>query len=133
MTSWALKNVWGCWSSVNPVNVTRDKRRRLRRARLKVPDASPEDIDYRTARGLDRALTARLLSGEWLRQRQNLILVGPTGLGNSWLGCAFAIQACRQGFSACYLRVPKLNEELAIAHGSGATRGGSHNLQRRIS
>lgn len=92
---------------------------RLRRARLKVPDASPEDIDYRTARGLDRALTARLLTGEWLRERQNLILVGPTGLGKSWLGCAFAIQACRQGFSACYLRVPKLNEELAIAHGSG--------------
>jgi hypothetical protein len=91
----------------------------LRRARLKVPDASPEDIDYRTARGLDRALTARLLTGEWLRERQNLILVGPTGLGKSWLGCAFAIQACRQGFSACYLRVPKLNEELAIAHGSG--------------
>jgi DNA replication protein DnaC len=53
---------------------------RLRRARLKVPDASPEDIDYRTARGLDRALTARLLTGEWLRERQNLILVGPTGL-----------------------------------------------------
>src|ERR1700738_3406637 len=53
-----------------------------RRPRLKVPDASPEDIDYRTARGLDRALTARLLSGEWLRQRQrqNLILVGPTWL-----------------------------------------------------
>jgi DNA replication protein DnaC len=93
---------------------------RLRRARLKVPDASPEDIDYRTARGLDRALTARLLTGEWLRERQNLILVGPTGLGKSWLGCAFAIQACRQGFSACYLRVPKLNEELAIAHGAMA-------------
>jgi DNA replication protein DnaC len=46
-------------------------------------------------------------------------VAGSTGLGKSWLGCAFAIQACRQGFSACYLRVPKLNEELAIAHGSG--------------
>jgi len=50
---------------------------RLRRARLKIPDASPEDIDYRTARGLDRALTARLLTGEWLRERQNLILPAP--------------------------------------------------------
>jgi len=48
-----------------------------------------------------------------------VIAVAPTGLGKSWLGCAFAVQACRQGFSACYLRVPKLNEELAIAHGSG--------------
>lgn len=92
---------------------------RLRRAKLRFSDASPEDIDYRTARGLDRALTARLLTCEWIRERQNLILVAPTGLGKSWLGCAFAVQACRQGFSACYLRVPKLNEDLAISHGSG--------------
>lgn len=64
-------------------------------------------------------MRTRLLTCEWVRERQNLILVAPTGLGKSWLGCAFAVQACRQGFSACYLRVPKLNEELAIAHGSG--------------
>ncbi|MFM0523044.1 ATP-binding protein [Caballeronia jiangsuensis] len=77
---------------------------RLRRAKLKFSGASPEDIDYRTARGLDRALTARLLTCEWIRERQNLILVAPTGLGKSWLGCAFAVQACRQGFSACSRR-----------------------------
>ena len=52
---------------------------RLRRAKLKFSGASPEDIDYRTARGLDRALTARLLTCEWIRERQNLILVAPTG------------------------------------------------------
>jgi DNA replication protein DnaC len=92
---------------------------RLRRAKLRFPDAVAEDIDYRTARGLDRALLARLLTGEWIRDRQNLILVAPTGLGKSWLACALANQACRQGFSACYLRMPKFNEEMAIAHGSG--------------
>jgi DNA replication protein DnaC len=92
---------------------------RLRRAKLRFPDAVPEDIDYRTSRGLDRVLTARLLTGEWIRERQNVILVAPTGLGKSGLACALANQACRQGFSACYLRMPKFNEEMAIAHGSG--------------
>jgi DNA replication protein DnaC len=92
---------------------------RLRRAKLKFADAVPEDIDYRTVRGLDRTLTARLLTCEWVRRRQNLILIAPTGLGKSWLACAFAVQACRQGFSVAYLRMPKLSEELALVHGSG--------------
>src|ERR1700759_3836945 len=92
---------------------------RLRRAKLRFPDAVPEDINYREPRGLDRALLARLLAGEWIRAHQNVILVAPTGLGKSWLACALVNQACRQGFSACYLRMPKFNEEMAIANGSG--------------
>ncbi|QTD95360.1 IS21-like element helper ATPase IstB [Burkholderia anthina] len=92
---------------------------RLRRAKLRFPDAVPEDIDYRSPRGLDRTLLARLLTGEWIRERQNVILVAPTGLGKSWLACALANQACRQGHSACYLRMPKFSEEMASAHGSG--------------
>lgn len=92
---------------------------RLRRAKLRFPDAVPEDIDYRSARGLDRTLLARLLTGEWVRDRQNVILVAPTGLGKSWLACALVNQACRQGYSAGYLRMPKFSEEMAIAHGSG--------------
>ncbi|MFM0557110.1 IS21-like element helper ATPase IstB [Paraburkholderia sediminicola] len=92
---------------------------RLRRAKLRFPDAVPEDINYREPRGLDRALLARVLAGEWIRAHQNVILVAPTGLGKSWLACALVNQACRQGFSARYLRMPKFNEEMAIAHGSG--------------
>ncbi|GJH14183.1 hypothetical protein CBA19CS11_35115 [Caballeronia novacaledonica] len=64
-------------------------------------------------------MLARLLTDEWIRERQNLILLAPTGLGKSWLARALVNQACRQGFSACYLRMPKFNEEMAIAHGSG--------------
>ena len=71
-------------------------------ARLRFADAVPEDIDYRAARGLDRALLARLLTGEWIRERQNIILIGKTGLGKSWLACALANQACRQGHSVHY-------------------------------
>jgi DNA replication protein DnaC len=92
---------------------------RLRRAELRYPDAVPEDINYRHPRGLDRILLARLLTGEWIRERQNLILVAKTGLGKSWLACAFANQACRQGYTACYLRMPRFNERMAIAHDEG--------------
>ncbi len=92
---------------------------RLRRARLRFAEAVPEDIDYRTPRGMDRALLARLLTGEWVRQHQNVILVAPTGLGKTWLACALVNQACRLGFSAAYLRMPKFNEETALAHAAG--------------
>lgn len=91
----------------------------LRRAKLKFADAVPEDTDYRSARGLDRELVSQLLTGTWIRVRSNAVIVGATGLGKTWLGCALANQACRLGYSALYLRVPKLNEELAIAQGSG--------------
>jgi DNA replication protein DnaC len=101
------------------VRESRQTAARLRRAKLKFSDAVPEDIDYRSARGLDRGLVSQLLTGTWIRERNNAVIVGATGLGKTWLACALANQACRLGYSALYLRVPKLNEELAIAHGSG--------------
>jgi DNA replication protein DnaC len=101
------------------VRESRQTTARLRRAKLKFADAVPEDIDYRSARGLDRGLVSQLLTGTWIRERNNAVIVGATGLGKTWLACALANQACRLGYSALYVRVPKLNEELAIAHGSG--------------
>lgn len=92
---------------------------RLRRAKLKFSEAVPEDIDYRSVRGLDRALLAKLLAGEWIREHHSVLIVGATGLGKTWLGCALANQACRLGYSSLYLKMPRLTEELAIAHGSG--------------
>ncbi|MGC2166418.1 MAG: IS21-like element helper ATPase IstB [Gallionella sp.] len=91
---------------------------RLRRARLKHA-ATPEDVDYRIARGLDRALFTRLLTGAWVKERQNVLITGLTGLGKTWLACALTNQACRLGYSSLYTRVPRLFEELAIAHGDG--------------
>ncbi|SOZ32735.1 transposase (fragment) [Cupriavidus taiwanensis] len=75
---------------------------------------------YDGSRGLDQRLVATLASCDWIRNAQSLILTGATGAGKSWLACAFAQQACRQGFSALYLRVPRLFEELQIAHGDGS-------------
>lgn len=91
---------------------------RLRRAKLKHA-AAPEDVDYRVARGLDRTLFNRLLTGAWIKERQNVLITGLTGLGKTWLACALTNQACRLGYSSLYMRVPRLFEELAIAHGDG--------------
>jgi len=94
--------------------------RLLRGARLKVAAASVEDIDYKATRGLDKRQIAALATGEWIRRGQNLLITGATGSGKTWIGCALAQQACRQGSSVLYWRVPRLIEELRIAHGDGS-------------
>jgi DNA replication protein DnaC len=91
---------------------------RLRRACLK-QTAVAEDIDYRHPRGLDRTLFRRLLTGDWVRGHQNVLITGPTGVGKTYLACALADAACRQGFTALYQRLPRLFEELAIARADG--------------
>jgi DNA replication protein DnaC len=90
----------------------------LRRARLK-QSAVAEDIDYRHPRGLDRALFRRLLTGDWVRGHHNVLITGPTGVGKTYLACALADAACRQGYTALYRRLPRLLEELAIARADG--------------
>jgi DNA replication protein DnaC len=94
--------------------------RLLKVAKLKVSSASIEDIDYRPNRGLDKRLVSTLASCDWIRHAQNLILVGATGTGKTWLCCALGQAACRQGFSTLYIRASRLLEELRIAHGDGS-------------
>ena len=91
---------------------------RLKAARLR-HNACLEDIDYRSPRGLDKSLILQLGSGQWLRDGLNLIIGGPTGVGKTWLACALAHKACRDGYSVRYLRLPRLMEELGLAHGDG--------------
>jgi DNA replication protein DnaC len=100
----------------------RDNRRLVRllkAAKLRV-DACVEDIDYRHPRGIDRAYLSTLITGEWIARQQNLCLTGPAGTGKTWLACALGNQACRQGLSVRYFRVPRLFEQLRIAHGDGS-------------
>jgi DNA replication protein DnaC len=99
---------------------TRRLERLLKQARLKYPGACIEDLDTRAARGLDQRLLAALASCDWVRAGQSVIATGATGLGKSWIACALANQACRQGFSALYTRFTRLVEELRIAHGDGS-------------
>lgn len=91
---------------------------RLTRAKLR-QDATLEDIDYGAPRGLDKSLLLSLAGCQWIRERHNCLITGPTGSGKSYLACALAHKACREGHSALYLRVPRLFQELAIAKGDG--------------
>ena len=95
--------------------------RLLQLAQLKQRSAL-EDLDFRARRGLDRAQLASLTSCEWIRQHQNLLIHGATGCGKTFLGCALAHQACRQGLSALYLRAPRLFDELGLCHADGSFR-----------
>lgn len=91
---------------------------RLRKAKLR-QNGSIEDIDFRHPRGLDKSLILRLADCQWLKEHNNLIITGPTGVGKSYLACAFAQKACREGYTALYLRMSKLFEDLALAKGDG--------------
>ena len=78
-----------------------------------------EETDFRTPRGLDRALFHKLAGCDWIRHSQHLVIGGPTGTGKSWLACALGHKACREGFSVLYRRAPRLFSELATARGEG--------------
>lgn len=100
----------------------RDNRRQtrlLKDAKLRV-NACVEDIDYRHPRGLKKAEVAALASCDWIVRHHNLCLTGPTGTGKTWLACALGNQACRQGLSVRYYRLPRLFETLRLAHGDGS-------------
>jgi len=94
-------------------------RLRVGRAQLR-QQACLEDMDFRAARGLDKSQVLALASCDWLRRHENCILTGATGVGKSFLACALALKACREGFEVLYRRVPRLFEELAVARAEGA-------------
>jgi DNA replication protein DnaC len=99
----------------------RDDRRlktRLRKAKLRCR-ASMEDIDYRKSRGLDKTLMLSLSNCKWLRDRHNVIITGPTGVGKSFISCALGHRACLEGFGTLYFRAPRLFRELSVARGDG--------------
>src|SRR5881227_912723 len=91
---------------------------RLRHAKLR-QEASVEDVDYKSPRGLDRALFLKLAEGQWIAEHGNLLICGPSGVGKSWLACALGNKACRDNRSVLYQRIPKLFPDLALARGDG--------------
>jgi DNA replication protein DnaC len=92
---------------------------RMRTARLRHVGAAPEDVDCKTRRALDKALFQNLLTGKWIKDKRNLMITGPCGVGKTWLACALAQAACRDGITVLYKRTPRLFDELEMAHGDG--------------
>jgi DNA replication protein DnaC len=93
--------------------------RYLKEAKLKL-DACVEDIDYQTPRGIDQSVIMRLVSCDWVRHHQNIIITGATGTGKTFLACAIANKGCREGYRTFYIRSPKLYYELAVSRGDGS-------------
>jgi len=94
-------------------------RRRLKAARLPLP-ATIEALDLSPSRGLDRRLVLQLAQGEWIHQHLNILVLGPTGVGKTFLGCALAHSACRHNFSVRYLRTSRLLHQTGLAHADGS-------------
>ncbi len=91
----------------------------LKEAKLKL-QASVEDIDYKTPRGIEKSLMMNLISCNWIRNHQNLLISGPTGVGKTFLACAVAQKACREGFRTLYLRSPQFFYQIALARADGS-------------
>lgn len=99
----------------------RDNRRfktRLRKAKLRL-NACVEDVDFRHKRGLDKAAFMQLAGCQWIKDANNVLIVGPTGVGKTYLACALAHKACRLGYSALYFRLPRLLADIAISKADG--------------
>jgi DNA replication protein DnaC len=92
----------------------------LKRAKLRYSNACIEDIDFRKKRDMKKREILFLAQNNWIRNKQNIIISGPTGVGKSYLACALANSSCRDGFSVLYLRVPKFVKELSIARLDGS-------------
>jgi DNA replication protein DnaC len=92
----------------------------MRRARFRHPNACVEEVDFKAKRGFRKETVLKLAQNEWIKKHRNLIITGPTGVGKTYLACAFGISACRKGISTCYIRLPRLLQEMKVARADGS-------------
>ena len=94
--------------------------RRLQAAKLRYATAALEAVDFTHPRRLNRQQVLSLGGCGWIADHHNLVITGPTGIGKSFLACAFVERACRRGFTARYLRLPRLLHAVAVGRGDGS-------------
>jgi len=104
-------------------------KRRLKSAKLPIP-ATIEDLNISASRGLDRRLILHLAQGEWIRQHLNILVLGPTGVGKTFLSSALAHAASRCDFTVRYYRTSRLLHQLSMAHADGSYPELLHTLAR---
>lgn len=92
--------------------------RTLKAAHLRIA-ATVEGVDFARPRGLERAQVLTLAESHWVGAHHTVVIVGATGLGKSYLCCALANAAIRRGYSALYVRGPRLNDEISLARADG--------------
>ena len=108
---------------VEAEHLARDNRRLgrlLRAAELRIPEACIEDVEAGAARGLDKSLVLQMGPCAWVDKHLNVLITGATGVGKSYLACAFGQAACRRGLRVLYRRTPRLFDELALAKADGS-------------
>jgi DNA replication protein DnaC len=93
--------------------------RALREAKLKLPHACIEAIDYPARRELDKAVIRQLATCRWIAEHQQVLVIGATGTGKTFIACALANQACRRGYRAYYRRASRLFDDLKLARADG--------------
>lgn len=93
--------------------------RYLKNAKLKL-NACVEDMDYKAARGIDQSVMMKLIACDWIRKHQNILITGPTGAGKTFIACALANKACREGYRSFYIRSPKFSYQMSLARGDGS-------------
>ena len=109
---------------VDAEHLYRDNRalaRRLKEAKLRMPQACLEDLEHSPRRGLDRALVRQLATCRWIVEHQHVLITGATGVGKTYLACGLGQQACRHRYRVIYRRVPRLFDELTLAHADGSS------------
>jgi DNA replication protein DnaC len=99
---------------------SRKLKRRLHVAKIKQGGACQENMDYRTPRGLDKNELTHLFECQWINEHQNVIIVGPTGSGKSYIASAIAQKACRMDFSVRYERLSRLLQKIELSHADGS-------------
>jgi len=93
--------------------------RLMREAKLRMPQACVEGVEYPAARGLEKAVVRGLASCGWVREHQNVVITGATGTGKTYVACALAQGACRKGYRVLYRRASRLTDEMTLARADG--------------